>query len=242
MADHQRPDLTFMARSPSLFRDFLLESPGYASIGEAELFLIKNRDIPSLTKSWIVIRVLGLFDGLIREELARGFQPWNGYDANSPWVFNSLDTSVGELSIAEAEDEWKACMLYWINKTIKGKWFEVYNMFEDELGIRMRTTCHISVMLSKLAVFLQPISRECYYFLESLNYELIHRCRGDQQAGGEYLYYLCYGPGTLPRMSNVAHLRRTETISRVLVHFQCGWCISRSASSFMGENASKIFS
>ena len=90
MADHQRLVFTFVARSPSLFRDFLLESPENSFIGEAELFLIKNPDIPSLPKSWIVIRVLGLFDRSIREELARGFQPWNGHDANSPWVFNSL--------------------------------------------------------------------------------------------------------------------------------------------------------
>eukprot|EP01035_Chromulina_nebulosa_P024323 gene24323-31646_t len=193
MADHQRTDFNTAARSTLLFRDFILEPHGNASFSEAELLLIQNQDILSFAKSWIVFHSLGLCDQSTRQELVQGFQPWNSPDAASPWVFNPLVTSVGELSIEEAKDEWRAFMRYWISRTIKSKWIEVFDiLLEDgQLGIRMlKTSCHLSVLISKLDMFLQPISPQCY--------------------------------GTLPRMSNVGQVRRTDILSRSLVHFQCG--------------------
>ena len=63
MADHQRTDFTIVARSPSLFRDFLLEIFQFVK----QLFY----DFQKLDCN----RALGLFDYSIREELARSFQP-----------------------------------------------------------------------------------------------------------------------------------------------------------------------
>jgi hypothetical protein len=222
MADHhQRTDFKTAATSTLLFRDFILEPPGNSSFSGADLFLFQNLDIHSFAKSWIVLRALGLSDQSTRQELDQGFQPWNSPDTTSPWVFNSLVTSVGELSIEEAKDEWRAFMRYWISRTIKSKWIELFNiMLEDgQLGIRIMKSCHLSILLSKLDIFLQPISSQCYGSLRCLDYEFIH-CHVD--LAGNYSYFLCFGPGTLPRMSNVAQVRRTDILSRSLVHFQCG--------------------
>jgi len=112
-------------------------------------------------------------------------------------------------------------MRYWISRTIKSKWIEVFDiLLEDgQLGIRMLKSCHLSVLISKLDMFLQPISPQCYGSLRCLDYEFIH-CHVD--IAGNYSYFLCFGPGTLPRMSNVGQVRRTDILSRSLVHFQCG--------------------
>ena len=92
MAEQQTDffNLASLLRSPSLFLDFILEPPAISSVSDAEQFLIRNRDIPSFPKSWIIFRSLGLFDQSTREELAKGFQPWNAPDETSLWVFNDL--------------------------------------------------------------------------------------------------------------------------------------------------------
>ena len=45
-------------------------------------------------------------------------------------------------------------MRYWISRTIKSKWIELFNiMLEDgQLGIRILKSCHLSLLLSKLDI------------------------------------------------------------------------------------------
>ena len=69
-----RTNFVELGSASSLLTDLILETGGQSTIGEAELFVIRNINIPALPKSWIVFQSLGLRDTATRGEIAKGFQ------------------------------------------------------------------------------------------------------------------------------------------------------------------------
>ena len=59
-------DFSSVGTASSLSREFILETGGQSVICEADLILIRDFDIPSFPKSWIIYSSLGLCDSTTR--------------------------------------------------------------------------------------------------------------------------------------------------------------------------------
>ena len=182
-----------------------------------------------------------------RRELKRGFQPWNSFDSTSLWVYNSLLTSTGELSVEEAKHEWCTCMRYWVSETLHNKRTKLVNpvntICDQQVGLYLKQNCHCIQLLRVLDIFLQPITEAYYTFLENSHYHQLHKSWNES---GQYNgYYIMFGPGTLARKSiqpNKDCVFTTGCINTSLVHFQlgCGQVYDPDKEDYVYYNGSNI--
>ena len=139
--------------------------------------LFEDLRISNFLKSWIIIYRCGFQDPLTRVMLMTGYKPWEEVVANSSsfgpilnnvikqlWKFNELFCSPppNELSIEEAMFEMKAYFKYWVDCTLNGESFDVFDT-EDGRGLGIRATKLVS---------LGTLSNELPGFLEIIEYPL----------------------------------------------------------------------
>ena len=216
-----RSNVVIPREGPYFLTDLILETAGQSFMGPAEFFLIRDVDIAIFSKSWIVFYTLGLCDAATRGELEKGFQPWNAADPNSLWVFNPLTNPIGEFSCHEAKAEWRAFMQYWKRLTVQSSFLEIFD-YRHNIGVRILQTCLPSTVLSKLDIFLQPISLDAFNALTAFNYPFINKSTDES---GVVNCNLLFGAGVIPRRSHsksAASILATAATSKSLLHFQFG--------------------
>jgi hypothetical protein len=113
-----------------------------------ETRLFEDLSISNFLKSWLIFYRFCLKNHLMRALLLTGLKPWKPHPTAAflEWSFNEVFCypPENELSVEEAAFEMEAFFQYWVDCTLIGESFEVFETTDGRgLGIRASTGCII---------------------------------------------------------------------------------------------------
>ena len=132
-------------------------------------------------KSWLIFYRFGLNDPLVRTLLMTGLEAWKPHPTFGnlqDWEFNEVFCfpPENELSIEEAACEMYEYYKFWVDCTLHGESFEVYDTIDGRgLGIRATKLVSLGTLSLEMVGFLETIEYSLYAWLSTRGYPSLYR-------------------------------------------------------------------